>query len=145
MPLGATIVLEVAGCDITIAEPGICCGLTLVTTGQLTAAKQKLANTVKVLAPYVEDGYTIVGLEPSCTATLRSDLVELLPKNPAAHAVSRQVKTVAELLTTLDWEPPQLDRKILVQPHCPQYAILGFETVKKTLKNLSCTLVLTHG
>src|SRR5690625_7399508 len=128
MPLGATIVLEVAGCAVTMAEPGICCGLTLVTTGQLTAAKQKLTNTVEVLAPYVADGYTIVGLEPSCTANLRSDLVALLPKDPAAHAVSRQIKTVAELLTTLDWEPPQLDRKLLVQPPCHQYARAGLES-----------------
>jgi len=143
--LDAITVLEAAGCEVTIAEPGICCGLTLVTTGQLTAAKQKLTNTVQALAPYVESGYTVVGLEPSCTATLRSDLVELLPKDPAAHAVSRQVKTVAELLTTLDWEPPQLDRKLLVQPHCHQYAIMGFETDQKLLEKLGCDVEISAG
>ena len=143
--LDAITVLEAAGCEVTIAEPGICCGLTLVTTGQLTAAKHKLANTVEVLAPYVDDGYTIVGLEPSCTATLRSDLVELLPKDPAAHTVSRQVKTVAELLTTLDWEPPQLDSKLLVQPHCHQYAIMGFETDQKLLEKLGCDVEISSG
>src|SRR5699024_3921675 len=82
--LDAIAVLEAAGCDVQIAEPGICCGLTLISTGQLTAAKKKLGNTVNVLNPYVEAGYTVVGLEPSCTATLRSDLVELVPQDPAA-------------------------------------------------------------
>lgn len=143
--MDAITVLEAAGCDVTIAEPGICCGLTLISTGQLTAAKQKLANTVDVLNPYVEAGYTVVGLEPSCTATLRSDLVELLPKDPAAHAVSQQVKTVAELLTTLDWEPPQLDAKLLVQPHCHQYSIMGFETDQKLLEKLGCDVEISSG
>lgn len=143
--LDAITVLEAAGCDVKIAEPGICCGLTLISTGQLTAAKRKLTNTVEVLNPYVEAGYTVVGLEPSCTATLRSDLVELLPQNPAAAAVSNQVKTVSELLTTLDWEPPQLDRKLLVQPHCHQYAIMGFETDQKLLEKLGCDVEISSG
>ena len=143
--LDAITVLEAAGCDVKIAEPGICCGLTLISTGQLTAAKKKLANTVNVLNPYVEAGYTVVGLEPSCTATLRSDLVELLPQDPAAKAVSQQVRTVSELLTTLDWEPPQLDRKLLVQPHCHQYAIMGFETDQKLLEKLGCDVEISSG
>jgi len=143
--LDAITVLEAAGCDVAIAEPGICCGLTLISTGQLTAAKQKLANTVEVLNPYVEAGYTVVGLEPSCTATLRSDLVELLPQDPAAEAISKQVKTVAELLTILDWEPPQLNRKLLVQPHCHQYAIMGFETDQKLLEKLGCDVEISSG
>lgn len=143
--LDAITVLEAAGCDVTIAAPGICCGLTLISTGQLTAAKQQLTNTVEILNPYVKAGYTVVGLEPSCTATLRSDLVELLPQNPAAEAVSNHIQTVAELLTTLDWEPPKLDRKLLVQPHCHQYAIMGFETDQKLLEHLGCDVEISSG
>lgn len=143
--LDAITVLEAAGCDVKIAEPGICCGLTLISTGQLTAAKRKLTNTVEVLHPYVDAGYTVVGLEPSCTATLRSDLVELLPRDAAAEAVSQQVKTVSELLTSLDWQPPQLDRKLLVQPHCHQYAIMGFDTDQKLLEKLGCDVEISSG
>lgn len=119
--------------------------MTLISTGQLTAAKQQLTNTVEILNPYVKAGYTVVGLEPSCTATLRSDLVELLPQNPAAEAVSNHIQTVAELLTTLDWEPPKLDRKLLVQPHCHQYAIMGFETDQKLLEHLGCDVEISSG
>jgi len=143
--LDAITVLEAAGCDVAIAEPGVCCGLTLISTGQLTAAKRKLANTVEVLNPYVEAGYTVVGLEPSCTATLRSDLVELLPEDPAAKTVSQHVKTIAELLATLSWEPPQLERKLLVQPHCHQYAIMGFETDQKLLEQIGCEVEISSG
>src|SRR5699024_7082299 len=141
----AVTVLEAAGCDVTIAEPDICCGLTLISTGQLTAAKQKLRQTVEALHPYVAQGYTVVGLEPSCTATLRSDLVELLHGDDAAEAVSKQVRTLAELLTSLDWEPPQLNRRLLVQPHCHQYAIMGYETDKKLLEKLGCVIEISAG
>src|SRR5699024_5510840 len=88
---------------------------------------------------------TVIGLEPSCTATLRSDLVELLPEEPGAREVSKQVKTVAELLVTLDWQPPQLDRKLLVQPHCHQYAVMGFETDQKLLQDLGCDVEISAG
>src|SRR5690625_4484693 len=143
--LDAITVLEAAGCEVTIAEPGVCCGLTLVSTGQLTAAKRELTNTVEVLHPYVAAGYTVIGLEPSCTATLRSDLVELLPEEPGAREVSMQVKTVAALLVTLDWQPRQLDRKLLVQPHCHQYAVMGFETDQKLLQDLGCDVEISAG
>ena len=46
----------------------------------------------------------IVGLEPSCTGVLRSDLVELLDTD-AARAVSAATVTVAELLAA----HPRLD------------------------------------
>src|SRR5699024_4762969 len=143
--LDAITVLEAAGCDVAIAEPGICCGLTLISTGQLTAAKQQLANTVEVLNPYVEAGYTVVGLEPSCTATLRSDLLQPLPQDPAAEAICNQVNTAPALLTILDWEPPQLNRKLLAQPHCHQYAIMGFETDQKLLEKLGCDVEISSG
>ncbi|MDN6410339.1 MAG: FAD-binding oxidoreductase [Yaniella sp.] len=143
--LDAVTVLEAAGCEVTIAEPDICCGLTLVSTGQLPAAKRELTNTVEVLHPYVAAGYTVVGLEPSCIATLRSDLVELLPQEPGAREIAKQVKTVAELLAALDWQPPQLDRKLLIQPHCHHYAIMGFETDQKFLENLGCDVEISAG
>ena len=41
----------------------------------------------------------IVGLEPSCTAVLRGDLLELLPGDPRAVAVARETRTLAELLS----------------------------------------------
>src|SRR5699024_4972 len=77
--------------------------------------------------------------------TLRSDLTELLAHNRDARAVADQVKTVAELLTTIDWEPPQINRKLLVQPHCHQYSIMGFETDRKLLEKLGCDVEISAG
>ncbi|WP_052189945.1 TMEM175 family protein [Streptomyces sp. NRRL S-1824] len=57
-------------------------------------------KTLDLLVPHVRDGRTVVGIEPSCIATLRSDLVELLPDDPRAAKLSRSVKTIAEFVTS---------------------------------------------
>ncbi|GHE14039.1 lactate dehydrogenase [Klenkia taihuensis] len=142
----AVAVLEAAGCDVVVAEPGACCGLTLVTTGQLTAARTRMRRTLAVLEPHVQAGRVVVGLEPSCTATLRSDLVELLPDDPRAAAVAAAVRTVAELLTELDWTPPAgAGERLLVQPHCHHHAVLGFDADRALLDRMGHDVVESTG
>jgi len=141
----AVEVLSAAGCDIEIAPPGACCGLTLVSTGQLTAAKAKLRRTLDVLTPHVRAGRTVVGLEPSCTATLRSDLLELLPDDSRAVEVSGAVRTVAELLTSQGWTPPRSAERLLVQPHCHHYAVMGYDADRQLLESMGCDVETSAG
>ena len=74
-----------------------CCALTWITTGQLDQARRILGRAVATLHPYVASGVPVVGLEPSCLATLRSDAEELLD-DPRAGEVARGVRSLAELL-----------------------------------------------
>ncbi len=69
------------------------------------------------------------GLEPSCTAVLRSDLVELLPDDPRAERVKAATRTLAEVLqSTEGWTPPRLDGvEAVAQPHCHQHAVMGWQ------------------
>lgn len=145
IPQDALDVLTAAGCDVEIASPGACCGLTLVSTGQLTAARARLARTLGLLLPYVEQGRTVIGLEPSCTATLRSDLVELLPDDLGAARLSRSVKTVAEFLTSIDWTPPRAAEKLLVQPHCHHHAVMGYDADRQLLEAMGCDVEVLAG
>ncbi len=141
----ALTVLADAGCDVVLAGPGACCGLTLVSTGQLTAAKARLRRTLDVLVPHVRAGRTVVGLEPSCVATLRSDLVELLPDDPRSAELAGAVTTVAELLTSLPWTPPAADEKLLVQPHCHQHAVMGYAADRALLAAMGCDVETSAG
>ena len=70
-----------------------------ISTGQLDGARRQLRATLDALGPALDAGIPIVGLEPSCTAVLRSDIVELLPDDPRAAKVVAQTRTLAELLT----------------------------------------------
>ncbi|MDQ1056526.1 FAD/FMN-containing dehydrogenase/Fe-S oxidoreductase [Arthrobacter globiformis] len=145
IPRDALHVLTAAGADVEIAGPGACCGLTLISTGQLTAAKAKLRKTLDLLIPHVREGRTVVGLEPSCTATLRSDLLELLPDDPRAAELARSVKTVAEFLTSINWTPPQVAEKLLVQPHCHQYSVMGYGADQALLEAMGCDVETSAG
>ncbi|MGA8986399.1 FAD-binding and (Fe-S)-binding domain-containing protein [Aeromicrobium sp.] len=124
----AVRVLESAGYHVELLARPACCGLTWITTGQLDRARAIVAGTVAQLHPYVMDGVPIVGLEPSCLAVLRSDAVELLD-DPRAVDVARGVFTLSELLQRTDgWVAPDLsEATLVVQPHCHQASILGFE------------------
>jgi Fe-S oxidoreductase len=145
IPRDAIAVLEAAGCDVEVSAGKACCGLTYISTGQLDAAKVRLHRALDELAPHVQAGRTVVGLEPSCTATLRSDLVELLPRDPRAAEVAGSVKTVAEFLTGIGWEPPHSGRKLLVQPHCHHYSIMGYGPDRRLLESMGCDVEVSAG
>lgn len=145
IPRAALDVLTAAGCDVEIAAPGACCGLTLISTGQLDAAKAKLRTTIDLLLPHVQAGRSVIGLEPSCTATLRSDLTELLPHDPRAVELSRAVQTVAEFLLAIDWTPPQTSAKLLAQPHCHHHAVMGYDADRALLAKMGCDVEISAG
>lgn len=123
----AVAVLEAAGYQVVLPERPVCCGLTWISTGQLNAAKKRLTASLTRLAPHLDAGTPIVGLEPSCTAVLRRDAHELLPDDPRAHQAAESTHTFAEFVLASGWQPPQLDAKALVQTHCHQHAVLGFD------------------
>ncbi|MCH6468971.1 FAD-binding and (Fe-S)-binding domain-containing protein [Sinomonas terrae] len=145
IPRDALTVLEAAGCDIEVSPGEACCGLTYISTGQLDAAKARLRRTLDVLIPHVRAGRTVVGLEPSCTAVLRSDLLELLPDDPRAKELAGAVKTVAEFLTGIEWQPPQSAEKLLVQPHCHQYSVMGYDADRALLDGMGCDVDVSAG
>jgi len=121
-------VLDGAGYDVEVLGRPQCCGLTWITTGQLDTAREMILRAVEQLHPYVVAGVPVVGLEPSCLAVLRSDAVELVD-DPRAVDVAGGVFTLAELLQrTEGWTPPDLTgTTLVVQPHCHQSSVLGFE------------------
>jgi FAD/FMN-containing dehydrogenase/Fe-S oxidoreductase len=124
----AVQVLEAAGYAVEITARPVCCGLTWISTGQLDGARRQLRRTLQALAPAVQRGIPIVGLEPSCTAVLRGEVTELLPGDPRASQVRAATRTLAELLTqTRGWEPPDLTGvRAVAQPHCHQHAVMGW-------------------
>lgn len=121
-------VLDGAGYDVEVLSRPQCCGLTWITTGQLDTAREMIGRAVDQLHPYVAAGVPVVGLEPSCLAVLRSDAVELVD-DPRAVEVAAGVFTLSELLQrTEGWTPPDLTgMTLVVQPHCHQSSVLGFE------------------
>ncbi len=144
----AVEVLEAAGWRVTIPTQPLCCGLTWISTGQLGMARRVLQRSVDALAPYLQRGALVVGLEPSCTAVFRSDARELMPGNRDVQRLRQQTVTLAELLRdhTDGWQPPQLGGKAIAQTHCHQHAVMGYGPDQALLRDAGVDLdVLDSG
>ena len=147
----AVAVLEAAGYEVRITGRNVCCGLTWISTGQLDGARRQLRRTLRALAPALDAGIPVVGLEPSCTAALRRDAAELLPGDRRAAALGGAVRTLAELLrSTEGWTPPDMSdiagpNAAVAQPHCHQHAVLGWDADAALLRTAGATVDAVGG
>ncbi|MEI7033533.1 FAD-binding and (Fe-S)-binding domain-containing protein [Streptomyces pratensis] len=141
----AVRVLEAAGSRVLPPPRGVCCGLTYVSTGQLDRARAVMRRTLDRLRP--GPGRPLVVLEPSCAATLRTDLPELLSDDPRAAEVAAAVRTLAQYLEEYapDWTPPRLDRPVAGQTHCHQHAVLGDAAERRLRERMGLTGELSGG
>ena len=148
---GARAVVDVLEANgfAAIVAPDACCGLTWITTGQLSGAKKHLASLLGVLAPFAASGIPIVGVEPSCTAVLRDDLLDLLPEDPRSLLVSSATRTLAEVLSALPASArhlPSLEGvEIVAQPHCHHYSVMGWDADQALLESLGARVTRLEG
>ena len=148
---GARAVVDVLKANgfAPIVAPDACCGLTWITTGQLSGAKKHLASLLGVLAPFAASGIPIVGVEPSCTAVLRDDLLDLLPDDPRSMLVSGATRTLAEVLSALPASARRLPSlegvEIVAQPHCHHYSVMGWDADQALLESLGARVTRLEG
>ena len=143
--IAAVRVLEAAGYRVQVTDRQVCCGLTWISTGQLDAAKRRLRGSLDALDEL--PGMPVVGLEPSCTAVLRSDVTELLPDDPRAVDVPGRIRTLAELLVaTPGWKAPDLrGTSVLAQPHCHHHAVMGWAPDDALLRSAGADVAVVGG
>ncbi|WP_214407040.1 FAD-binding and (Fe-S)-binding domain-containing protein [Pseudonocardia lacus] len=136
----AVAVLESLGYAVELPPRDVCCGLTWTSTGQVDAARKVLRRSLRTIEPWLAAGVPVVGLEPSCTAALRSDAGELLPDEPLVGLLPAGVRTFAELLADhvdeLRGAVLSPGQKALVQVHCHQHAELGTDADKAVMAAL---------
>lgn len=137
--MAALRVLRNHGLTVEVIPESACCALTLVSTGQLDRARSTLSATVDRLSHYAESA-PIVGLEPSCLATLRDDAPRLLNAR-VARDLAKQTRTLAEFLTEVGFAPRDLTGvEIVAQPHCHHASILGWTADRVLLASAGATV-----
>lgn len=119
-------VLQDAGFEVTVPTKPLCCGRPLYDHGFLGMAKDLLRDIMTALRSDIEAGTPIVGLEPSCVAVFRDELVNFFADDPVALRLSGQVYTLAEFLVRYapDYRPGYLPGKALLHVHCHQKSVL---------------------
>ncbi|MGI8689197.1 MAG: (Fe-S)-binding protein [Thermomicrobiales bacterium] len=132
----AVEVLEAAGYHVTIPERSLCCGRPLYDWGMLDRAEELLRQTLDTLRPQIAAGIPVVGLEPSCVAVFRDELLGLFPDDVDAKRLSKQTFLLSEFLVKEGYTPPTLHRKAVVHRHCHHKAIMTMAAEEKILDGL---------
>ena len=91
-----------------------------------------------MLAPHIERGTPIIGLEPGCILTFRDELLRLYPDDPRALALSRQSFMFEEFISRElpAFSPPASTATALLQGHCHHRAIVGMEAEINLLRRM---------
>jgi FAD/FMN-containing dehydrogenase/Fe-S oxidoreductase len=117
----------------------LCCGRTFFSIGKVDEARKEAERTLAALAPFIERGIPVVGLEPSCILGFRDEIPALLKtdaaKRLAAHALTFEEFLLREHETgRLKLPLNATKQRALVHGHCHQKAFDAFGAVTKILK-----------
>ncbi len=134
--MAALDVLEAAGCTVTLPQAGLCCGRPLYDFGFLDKARAQLAQILEALAPQIEAGVPLIGLEPSCIAVFRDELLKLFPDDTRAQKLAANTFMLAEYLDKTGYVPPKMQGRALVHGHCHQKAVMGMNAETSLLKKI---------
>ncbi len=134
----AVDVLESAGFQVLVPRANLCCGRPLYDHGMLNRAQALLLQILDELSPEIDAGVPIVGLEPSCVAVFRDELVNLFPHDERARALSRQTFLLSEFLETHAPHVPlrRLDRKAILHGHCHHKSLMKMTAEEAVLRRL---------
>ena len=140
--IAATEFLRQAGYRVTLPQKK-CCGRPMISKGMLQEAKENAAWNVTQLAPYVNKGVPIVGLEPSCLLTLRDEYPELL-RSEEAKLVAQNSFLFEEFVLReqekgrMRIQIAENGRKALLHGHCHQKALVGTAPTLAVLRQAGC-------
>jgi FAD/FMN-containing dehydrogenase/Fe-S oxidoreductase len=134
----AVEVLEAAGFHVIVPKANLCCGRPLYDFGMLDRARALLLQILEELSPEIEAGIPILGLEPSCVAVFRDELLNLFPHDQRAQALSRQTFLLSEFLEARakDFPFPRLNRKALLHGHCHHKSLMKMTAEESVLHRL---------
>ena len=132
----AVEVLEAAGHRVAIPRRVLCCGRPLYDFGMLDLARRQLRQVLETLRPEIAAGLPMVGLEPSCVAVFRDELVNLFPDDGDARRLSAQTFTLAEFLVRAGFEPQAQTGTAIVHGHCHHHAVMGMDADRELLGRL---------
>ncbi|PYS56023.1 MAG: oxidoreductase [Acidobacteria bacterium] len=133
----ATQLLETGGYEVRLAERR-CCGRPMISKGLAEAARENAEFNVRQLHSFVEDGYSIVGCEPSCILTFRDEYPDLV-KGHGVTDIANASFLLEEFIVKekqagrwkLDFKRQQT--KALIHGHCHEKALIGSRYLKEAM------------
>ncbi len=134
--VAAVEAIEAAGWQVVMPEGHVCCGRPLYDYGFLDLAERYLRRNLDALREWYREGVPIVGMEPSCLAVFKDELVKLLPHDDDAKRLQQNSFHFGEFFQEFGIEPPRLERKALLWGHCHHKATGGIDPEQEVLAKM---------
>ena len=139
----AVSVLNYAGYVTRLPKPldggrPLCCGRTFLSVGLVEEAKREAERTLAALAPYVERGVPVMGLEPSCLLGFRDEIPALI-KSETARRLADSALLFEEFLAREAergrFAPAfgEIGKRALLHGHCHQKSFGAMSAVEQVL------------
>jgi Fe-S oxidoreductase len=137
-------VLQAGGYQIHVAAPSdgrsrpLCCGRTFLSVGRFDEARREAGRVMAAIAPFVERGVPVVGLEPSCLFGFRDEIPALIKggvaKHVAAHALMLEEFLARDAAAgRLSLPLGRIADRALLHGHCHQKSFGALGAVESVL------------
>jgi FAD/FMN-containing dehydrogenase/Fe-S oxidoreductase len=134
--VAAVEAIEAAGWQVVMPARHVCCGRPLYDYGFLDLAERYLRRNLEALREWYREGIPIVGMEPSCLAVFKDELVKLLPHDDDAKRLCQNAYHFSEFFREFEIEPPKLERNGLLWGHCHHKATGGMDPEEELLQQM---------
>jgi Fe-S oxidoreductase len=140
----ALAVLGAAGYRVHVAAPpdggrSLCCGRTFLAIGKVDEARREAERVLAAIAPDLERGVPVVGLEPSCVFGFRDEIPAII-RSESARRLAEHALMFEEFLAreadagrlTLPLAP--IAERALLHGHCHQKSFGAMGATEKALR-----------
>jgi glycerol-3-phosphate dehydrogenase subunit C len=93
-------VLAHNGVETEIIYPK-CCGMPQLEQGDIAGVAANAADVAAQMAPWIEKGYDVIGLVPSCSLMLKFEWPLIVPDNDAVQTLAAATKDVSEYIVDI--------------------------------------------
>jgi glycerol-3-phosphate dehydrogenase subunit C len=98
--LMARAVLARNGVETQVVHPG-CCGMPLMEQGRLAEVADAARTVAAALRPWIEDGYDVVALVPSCTLMLKFEWPLIVPGEDDVERLAKATRDISEYVVDI--------------------------------------------
>ncbi|NCF71618.1 MAG: FAD-binding protein, partial [Chlamydiales bacterium] len=149
--IDAVKVLNALGVYIKVL-PWSCCGRPAFSKGFLDKARKHALDLIDRFSPHIEDNVYFIGLEPSCTYTIKEDLFSLVP-GAKATKLSLHFTSLDSYLSELFEKNPEKkqlfsfseNQKLSIHTHCHQKSSCEANDAYKLLSSVAPSEQLPTG
>jgi len=96
----ARSILAKNGVETEVVYPR-CCGMPQLEQGDIAAVAKSAADTAKDLKPWIEKGYDVIALVPSCALMLKFEWPLIVPDNEDVKVLSASTSDITEYVVDI--------------------------------------------